>query len=608
MPQRRALAGAAPGQQQRAGRAFAEPGGEQGGAADLVRDDLSDLTLVEGDIGGADRRLVAVQGRVGRGERRGAGVLRRVLRGVEIEEVQAHHVRVGQSQHDAVVGMHDLRVHAVPLGEPGTEGERPRGVHLGAEGRVHDDAPVAQLVAETLDEDGPVVGDVATGPALFVDVRQHVVHGPGIEAGGQQPLPGVLGGQPAELAQEGAQRTPQLQRTAQLVALPERQPPGNTGGGRHQDPVAGDVLDPPGRGAQREDVTDPGLVHHLLVQLTDPATALLGVGARQEDPEEPAVGDGASGGDGEPLRAGAARDRAGDPVPDDAGTQFGEGIGRIAAGEHVEHGGERRLGQRGEGGGPSRHRQQVVHLPAVQGDHRHQLLGQYVQGVGRDPQRLDGSGAHPLGDHGRLHQIAPVLREDDPGGDRAHLVPGTADPLQSGSDRRRGLHLDHQVDGPHVDPQLQAGRGDHRGKPARLEILLDLGALLLGDRSVVGPGEQWGSALRRTGLRHDLGGRVGLRHRLAGGPLVGDLVEPVAEPLRETAGVGEDDGGAVGLDEVGDPLLHMRPDRRLVRLARGVRVGGGGAAELAQVLDRHDHGQIELLGGRRLDDLHLPLR
>ena len=87
-----------------------------------------------------------------------------------VEQVQAHQVGVGQAQHDAVVGVHDLGVHAVPLGEPGAEGERPRGVHLGAEGGVHDDPPVAQLVAEALDDDRAVVRDVAAGLALLVQV------------------------------------------------------------------------------------------------------------------------------------------------------------------------------------------------------------------------------------------------------------------------------------------------------------------------------------------------------------------------------------------------------------------------------------------------------
>ena len=63
--------------------------------------------------------------------------------------------------------------------------------------------------------------------------------------------------------------------------------------------------------------------------------------------------------------------------------------------------------------------EQVVDLPGVQRGHRDDLLGQHVQGVGGDPQRLDGAGAHPLGDHRGLHQVAAVLREDHAGGDRA---------------------------------------------------------------------------------------------------------------------------------------------------------------------------------------------
>lgn len=103
------------------------------------------------------------------------------------------------------------------------------------------------------------------------------------------------------------------------------------------------------------------------------------------------------------------------------------------------------------------------------------------------------------------------------------------------------------------------------------------------------------------------GGRVVGVEGGAGRPLVGDLVQPVAQALRQPPGVGEDDGGAVRLDEIGDALLDMRPDRGLVGLA-GVPVGGGGAAQLAQILDRDDDREVELLGGPGLDDLHLALR
>ena len=236
LPQRGALAGAAARQQQGAGGALAEPGGEQRRAAHLVGDDLVDLALVE------ERRRRAPTGACSASNVRAAACV-----GLLVEQVQAHQIGVGQPQHDAVVGVHDLRVHAVPLGEPGAERQRPRGVHLGAEGGVDDDPPVAQLVAEALDDDRAVVGDMAAGLALLVQIGQDVVRGPGVEPGGRA----AAAGRPprrrrADLAQERAQRAAQFERAAQLVALPERQPARDARGGGDQHPVAGDVLDPPG--------------------------------------------------------------------------------------------------------------------------------------------------------------------------------------------------------------------------------------------------------------------------------------------------------------------------------------------------------------------------
>ena len=67
---------------------------------------------------------------------------------------------------------------------------------------------------------------------------------------------------------------------------------------------------------------------------------------------------------------------------------------------------------------------------------------------------------------------------------------GPADALQPAGHRRRRLDLDHQIDRAHVDAQLQAGGGDDGLQPSGLEVVLDLGALLLADRAVVGAGQQ----------------------------------------------------------------------------------------------------------------------
>src|SRR3546814_20877251 len=64
-----------------------------------------------------------------------------------------------------------------------------------------------------------------------------------------------------------------------------------------------------------------------------------------------------------------------------------------------------------------------------------------------------------------------------------------SDALETGGGARGRLDLDDEVDGPHVDAELEAAGGDHAAERARLELLLDLGPLLLRHRAVVRLGE-----------------------------------------------------------------------------------------------------------------------
>jgi hypothetical protein len=65
----------------------------------------------------------------------------------------------------------------------------------------------------------------------------------------------------------------------------------------------------------------------------------------------------------------------------------------------------------------------------------------------------------------RLHEVAAVLREDHAPRDRAHLVTRAADALQPLATDGRRLDLDDEVDGTHVDAELEAAGGDDRGQP-----------------------------------------------------------------------------------------------------------------------------------------------
>ncbi len=96
--------------------------------------------------------------------------------------VQLH---VRQPQDDPVVAVHGLHVDPEALAHPGRHCQRPRRVDGAAVGRVHDDPPVAELVAEPLDQQGPVARDVAHGLLLLGQVGQQVVGSPVVQAGGE---------------------------------------------------------------------------------------------------------------------------------------------------------------------------------------------------------------------------------------------------------------------------------------------------------------------------------------------------------------------------------------------------------------------------------------
>ncbi len=106
---------------------------------------------------------------------------------------------------------------------------------------------------------------------------------------------------------------------------------------------------------------------------------------------------------------------------------------------------------------------------------------------------------------------------------------GAADPLQPAGDGLRRLDLQHEVDGPHVDAELQRRGRDEAWQLAGLEHLLDDEALLARERAVVGAGD----VARRLAI-----GEIG----------IGELVEPQREALGAASGVDEDDRRAVLLD------------------------------------------------------------
>ena len=140
---------------------------------------------------------------------------------------------------------------------------------------------------------------------------------------------------------------------------------------------------------------------------------------------------------------------------------------------------------------------------------------------------------------------------------------GASDPLQGAGDRGRCPHLDHLIDGAHVDAELQRTGRHHAAQVTGLQCRLDLGASLFADRAVVGAGDHGRDAADDVGGRHDLRRRpVGHLVQRAGGVFGGpQLVQPPGQPLGRPAGVGEDQRRASLGDGLVDLLFDVRPQR-----------------------------------------------
>ena len=448
--------------------------------------------------------------------------------------------------------------------QPGLGRERPRRVHARAERREHADPPVAELVAKALDDDLPVVRYDAGHLALLVEIRTKVADGELVE----RALLGQAGVVPrVDIAEEGADGPAELDGPPEAVAVPERHLARLAGRGRDDHAVAGDLLDAPRGRAEHEGLSDPALVDHLLVELADPRAR------GREHAVEAAIGDRPAAGDRQHARAGTRLERARDTVPVEARPQLGELVRRIPAGEHVEHVLEqlaRQVGKRVRAPDDGGH---LVDRELLDRAHGHDLLREYVDGVPGDARLLDERRFHALGDHRRAHEVAPVLREYPSTRRFAHAMAGASDALEAAGNGRRRLDLHHEVDGTHVDAELEARGGHQRRQLARLQRVLDLEPLLARDRPVVGP--------------HEL--------------LARELVEPRRQPLRKAAGVDEDQGRAVLSDQVEQHRGDGRPDR-----VAGLGIVARGLPGLAHVLDRDDHLQLERLADAGVDDAHRP--
>ena len=539
--ERHALAGAPPRQEQGARRVLAEVAGEQRRPRQL----------------GGDRLLDAI------GIRHEPLPLEWPLRG-------------RQAEGDPVVVPQDLDRRAERRPELGLDGQRPRCVHPRPERGEDADPEVAELVAEALDGDGAVGRQRAGRLALFRHVAAEVVDRPAVEP--------VLASEVvarlvrAHLVEPPDQRAdPAAERGGATgpVPLPERHPPRLAGRRADDDPVAPDLLDPPGRRAEQERVAGPRLVDHLLVELADPRA----LGA-EVDGVQPAVRNRAAAGQRDDARPTPRRDAVGRPVPRQARRQVGHLVGGISPAQHVEHRVERGAGEIAVAVGAADQPEERADLPALDRGHRDDLLGEHVERLARRARLLDLAVEHGAADRGRLDQVAAPDRHDAPDADRPDRVTGTADPLEPARHRAGRLDLDDEVDRRHVDAELErAGGADAAEEPTRQEVL-HLEPLAARDAAV-----------------------VRARHLLAR-----HLVQLVRDPLGLPPAVDEDDRAPVLHHQVVHLAEHRGHQARPFLWRQPGRVLAGCDGGPPHVGGRRDHRQIDPrhLAGVKDHDLAVP--
>jgi len=95
--------------------------------------------------------------------------------------------------------------------------------------------------------------------------------------------------------------------------------------------------------------------------------------------------------------------------------------------------------------------------------HRHELLGEHVEGPLRNRGFLEIAAADPAHQRGALDELVARRRKQAPLGDTRAMVRGAADALHRDGEAARRLELHHQVDGADVDSELERGRPMVRG-------------------------------------------------------------------------------------------------------------------------------------------------
>ena len=217
-------------------------------------------------------------------------------------------------------------------------------------------------------------------------------------------------------------------------------------------------------------------------------------------------------------------------------------------------------------------------------------MREHIQRLIGDRQRVEFAAANAVEQRRAFDQFVARQRKQPSLRRSFHRVARTPDALQERRDRARRAELADQIDIADIDAELQRSGGDQHLQGAALEPLFGVQPQFLGHAAVVGGDMFFAEAVRQ---------------------LPGDA-------LRHSAGVDEDERGAMLLRQRRDPFVDLRPDFRrhhgFERRRRDFQ-GEVAAADVPGVDDlairrpcadeKARHGLDRLLRGRQADPLQL---
>ena len=463
------------------------------------------------------------------------------------DRLQGDRLGVPQRQDDRVVGRRGLELHVERLAHALAEREAEAAVDPCSVGAVEDDLEPSRLVEEPLHEQVLACGDDTDGvplrPHVADDLVRAVLGEPALRF---EPRPGCvlarLRGE-VESAPHLLAQVRDLGRELVRSGGGLSQPEGNRRrGALGVDDAHAPVLDPadaPAMGPQQKHVSREALDGPVLVDRPDDGSVRL-----EHDRVLARVGDGAARGEG-----GDARSPAGSKAAVYAVAVEVDGAAAArrleAAGQHLEHGLVRLARELGVGERPTYECVELLLVPLLGRAGGDDLLGQDVDGCGRDTDPIESAASDGPHEGRALEELVSRRRKEAAPGTKPERVSRASHPLQEGGDAPRGADLADEIDEPDVDSELERRGGDQGAKLSVPQEPLHALPPLAREAPVVG-------------------------HHLVGAET---LPQPVGEALGQAARVREDERRSVFPDELGDPVEQVVPvlrrgDRLEVLLAR----------------------------------------